>query len=83
MKVEVTVISHLNEIMNISKLTDKEFSELITRLLHHYDSELPRDVISALFVEVTDDPDHLAFCLERRIDRGMTKIDKIVRTRDS
>jgi hypothetical protein len=69
--------------MNIDKLTDKEFSELIAALEYHYDGRLPRDVMSALFIEVTDDPDHLAFRLEKRIDRGMTKIDKINRTRDS
>jgi len=68
--------------MNISKLTDKEFSELIECLLHHYDKKLPRDVISALFVEIIDDPDHLALCLELRIDRGMTKIGKIVEPRN-
>jgi hypothetical protein len=67
--------------MNISKLTDKEFSELIELLVKNYDSKLPRDVISALFAEVTDDPNHFALGLQERIDRGMTKIDKVIGTR--
>lgn len=69
--------------MNIDKLAVKEFSELIERLSHHYKGKLPRDVISALFVSVTDDPHRLAFCLERRIARGKAKIDKIIETKTS
>ncbi len=69
--------------MNIDKLTDKEFSELIDALEYHYDDRLPRDVMSALFVKVTDDHDHFSLGLKKRIDRGMTKIDKIIGTSDS
>jgi hypothetical protein len=69
--------------MNIDKLTDKEFSKLIAALKYHYDGRLPRDVMSALFVKVADDDDHFALGLKKRIDRGITKIDKIIGTSDS
>lgn len=62
--------------MNLENLSNAEFCEVIRKIEVVYNQKIPKDVIAALFIKIVSDPQRLAFCLERRIERGKSSLQK-------
>jgi hypothetical protein len=68
--------------MKLENLSNEGFSEVIRRIEAVYNQKIPKDVIAALFIKIVSDPQQLAFCLERRIERGKLRLQNRLASKD-
>jgi hypothetical protein len=68
--------------MKLGNLSNKEFFEVIRRVEVVYNRRIPKDVIAALFIQIMSDQQRIAFCLERRIERGKSSLQKRLLSKD-
>ena len=68
--------------MNLENLSNAEFCQVIRKIEVVYNQKIPKDVIAALFIKIVSDPQRLAFCLERRIERGKSNLQKRLASKD-
>jgi hypothetical protein len=68
--------------LDLENLSKEEFFEVIRRIEDVYNQRIPKDVIAALFIQIVSDPQRLAFCLERRIERGKSSLKKRLASKD-